>query len=653
MFKRLIFFSCCLASICGVSAERLLSLKDVRLTMDEMFSYHVEHKEFSPLLAKRSCRLLVEQFDFHQSYLLKEEAEAFLSLNDETVNQIVKDYSQGKFDFYAGMHSRFCAAIWRSRKIRKAVGEEILLKGSKISQLPLAGLDSGYAVTEEDLKRSLSQRMLRSIQLILKRREMTEIDPNTLQKMINYYENKQRQMETEYMQQHAPLAAHFLAFHLLKALAKSLDAHSSYYSPDEAARIRVGLQKQFCGVGIIVQEDFDAVHIREVIPGGSAARSGRIDAGDTLVAIDYRQIDQLTFKEVLKKLTGEEGSAVTLGLKKKEGKVAHVPLTREKITMHDQRLSVKAEPFGKGVIGKISLPAFYDNGGTVCVEKDMKEAIRALQKEGDLLGLVIDVRENAGGFLKQAVKACEMFIQSGVIVVSKYARNEVNYALNLSGRKLYDGPLVVLTSKASASAAEIFAQALQDHGVALIVGDERSYGKGSMQHQTITDPRAKSFFKVTVGRYYTASGRSPQIEGVESDLVVPTRYFPYRIGERYLAFPLSRDQLSRDIFQALKEVRKKGVRTMLNPLVVPYLKPRESEWRAMLPRLLVNSAKRLSDDPNFQLFLKVGKQRQQDEQEWLAFPAQNAGVDDLQLKEAVMIIKDMIGIKQARSLLIP
>ncbi len=621
--------------------------------MDEMFSYHVEHKAFSPLLAKRSCRLLVEQFDFHQAYLLKGEAEKFLALDDATARQIVVDYARGKFDIYAAMHSRFCAAIWRSRKIRKAVGDALVLRGSEIGQLPLAEIDSGYAVTEEELESLLSKRMLRSIQLTLKRREITEVDSTTLQKIINYYESKQRQMETEYMQQHAPLAEHFLASHLLKALAKSLDAHSSYYSPDEAARIRIGLQKQFCGVGIIVQEDFDAVHIREVISGGSAARSQQIHAGDILVAIDYRQIDHLTFKEVLKQLAGAEGSTVTLGLKAKEGTLSHISLMREKITMHDQRLSVSAEPFGNGVIGKISLPAFYDNGGAVCVEKDMKEAIRALQKDGDLLGLVIDVRENAGGFLKQAVKACEMFIQSGVIVVSKYARNEVNYALNLSGRRLYGGPLVVLTSKASASAAEIFAQALQDHGVALIVGDERSYGKGSMQHQTITDPRAKFFFKVTVGRYYTASGRSPQIEGVESDLVVPTRYFPYRIGERYLAFPLSRDQLSRDIFQALKGVREQGVRTRLNPLVVPYLRPRESEWRAMLPQLLTNSEKRLSSDANFQLFLKMGKQRQQGEQEWLAFPAQNAGADDLQLKEAVMIIKDMIGIKQAQPLVTP
>lgn len=268
-----------------------------------------------------------------------------------------------------------------------------------------------------------------------------------------------------------------------------------------------------------------------------------------------------------------------------------------------------------------------------------------MQGRGNLLGLVIDLRENSGGFLRQAIKVSELFIDKGIIVISKYSQGKMSYAANLKENAFYKGPLVLLLSKASASAAEIFAQALQDYGVALIAGDDRSYGKGSMQHQTLTDPSARFFFKVTVGRYYTASGRSPQIQGVQTDIAVPTRYFPYRIGERYLAFPLAKDHLSFDLFQALKKVRQGGD-SIFPSLLVPYLKPRESKWRKMLPTLMANSSKRITKDLNFQLFLTKGKLLQMQRGRELFSPETSVGQGDLQMEEALMIVKDIISIDQ-------
>ena len=275
-------------------------------------------------------------------------------------------------------------------------------------------------------------------------------------------------------------------------------------------------------------------------------------------------------------MKGKAGSRLSLGLAR-EGKRYHVDLVREKVTMDDERVSFDSTPTHEGIIGKIHVPAFYDNGGSVSLEKDLKEALKSLKQEGALKGLVLDFRENGGGFLSQAVKVASCFIQKGVVVISKYADGEVKYERNIDGRLVFQGPIVILTSKASASAAEVVAQALQDYGVALIVGDERSYGKGSMQYQTLTDEHATSFFKVTVGRYYTASGRSPQIQGVQSDILVPTAFFPYNIGERYLEYPLSSDQLSGEVMGSIKSLRKGG--EGLAQYAVPYLKPRESKWR--------------------------------------------------------------------------
>src|SRR5262249_53796114 len=158
-------------------------------------------------------------------------------------------------------------------------------------------------------------------------------------------------------------------------------------------------------------------------------------------------------------------------------------------------------------------------------------------------GLVLDLRENAGGFLSQAVKVSGIFLSNGIVVISKYSRGDVHFLRNIVGRSYFNGPLVILTSKMSASASEIVAQALQDYGVGIVVGDERTFGKGSIQYQTVTDMSTDLFFKVTVGKYYTASGRTTQIEGVKTDIVVPTHYAPYHIGERYLEYPLSADKV--------------------------------------------------------------------------------------------------------------
>jgi carboxyl-terminal processing protease len=167
--------------------------------------------------------------------------------------------------------------------------------------------------------------------------------------------------------------------------------------------------------------------------------------------------------------------------------------------MRDFRLQAFDEPFGDGLIAKLTLPAFYESEEGSSCEKDMRDALRKLKAKGKVLGVVLDLRENSGGFLNQAVKTAGLFITSGVIVISKYAQGELQYLRDLDGRVYYTGPLLVLTSKASASAAEIVAQALQDYGTALVVGDERTYGKGSIQYQNVTERGSGAFFKVTVG----------------------------------------------------------------------------------------------------------------------------------------------------------
>ncbi|MBU6447028.1 MAG: hypothetical protein KGQ49_06490, partial [Verrucomicrobia bacterium] len=175
------------------------------------------------------------------------------------------------------------------------------------------------------------------------------------------------------------------------------------------------------------------------------------------------------------------------------------------------------------------------------------------------------------------------------------------------------------------------------------VGDQRTFGKGSIQYQTVTDANADVFFKVTVGRYYTASGKSTQIEGVIADIVVPTQYTAYHIGERYLEYPLSQDQTAPVFVDPLSDLDEK-TRKLFQMRYLPTSQRIVTFWKNMLPALQKQSAYRIANDPAFQVFnKKVDAARSRAD----ALPPntvdeQLMGKDDIQMKEAVNIVKDMI-----------
>lgn len=621
---RSLFFAFLLFAELLFGAPKALKTSDVRPSMQEIFNYHVEWKGLTPLLVKRSFKIYIEQFDPLRIYLLQEEIQPYLELSNEQISGIIKRYQKDDFSDYQTMNQLFQNAIKRSREIRAQVAKELLVPDKERESYLY------YAKSEEELKARI--RTLYSCALLEDRKFGGPASPNAerCEKIFALCERRLQRQETPYLVKDKK--DHYLALLVLKALAKSLDAHTTYFSPEEAYEMRTALEKQFEGVGVVLKESVDGVVIVDLVKGGPAERCGKIFPGDLLVEIDRKSLSKASYEEILILLKGTGTKKVSLGLRRydAEGKeeAVSVDLIREKIIMQDDRLQYSAEPFGDGIIGKLTLPAFYESDDNSSCEKDIREALRALKQQGKLHGIVLDMRENSGGFLSQAVKVAGLFITSGVVVISKYAKGEIQYLRDLDARVYYNGPLVILTSKASASAAEIVAQALQDYGVAVVVGDERTYGKGTIQFQTVTDTDARTFFKVTVGKYYTVSGRSTQIEGVQADIHVPTEYCIYNIGERYLEYPLPNDTVPSAYLDNLPDIDPISQR-WFQKNYLPYLQKKESLWFQLLPMLKNNSAYRLANDPNFQLFL---------EQEG----SKNWGDEDLQMIEAVNIVKDMI-----------
>ncbi len=633
------------------AASEQMTLSDVHRVMQKMFSYHIENKSLNPALVRRCVKIYIEQFDPEKCYLLAQEVQGYLHLNESQVRAIIQRLEAQDYSDFFALNDLIQTSIVRAQKLRKEGASE--LAANDFDQEAIASVPpASYANNEETLAERQKNRMAR---FYLFHKSRTSLDSTERRKKVYaLFETKMRRTENQYVQTDLSQFSkekkeHLVSLRILKAFAKSLDTHTAFFSPEEAHDMRMSLEKQFEGVGVILSEGIDGVMITELVKGSPAAESGAIQINDLLVQIDGENVGHISFEEIIEKLKKKDRGEIILGFKRVDFEANNeiffqVPLKKKPIVMNEERIQVGYEKYGDGIIGKIALYSFYETADGMSSEKDIKEAIRSLSEIGPIYGLVLDLRENSGGFLSQAVKVAGLFVTNGVIVVSKYAKGEMHYLRNIVTRSFYTGPLVVLTSKMSASASEIVAQALQDYGVGVIVGDERTFGKGSIQYQTVTDSRAEFFFKVTVGRYYTASGKSTQIDGVAADIVVPTQYAPYNIGEKFLEFPLPPDRVEAVFFDPLTDLDEK-TRRLFQRKYMPYLQKVVPFWKKMLPVLRKNSAARLSKDPAFQALMRK-QEKTRSRQQYLPVNTIDEpihiGLEDLQMGEAVNIVRDMI-----------
>ena len=624
-----------------------LKKEDVRATLDEMFSYHVEYRNFSPMLAKRSLKVYLEQFDYNKTYVLLKEVKPYLDPEQAQLATLIYNYSQDNLSQYEALNGVIQNSIARARSYRQEIERELIAS----DQIPTVVADepyNDYATSEVDLKQRIRNQLTFILLAEKKNGTMRAWNPSQRQKLFDLWERRFARQENSYLPS-ASLTEHYLCMHVLKSVAKSLDAHTTYFSPEEAYEMRTSLEKHFEGIGVVLRESVDGVVVYNMIKGGPAERSGQIQSGDLLVEVDGASVEGASYDDVLKRLQGKGNNRVQIGLRhyitEEKSNFYRVDLKRERIVMQEDRVSYSYETFGDGIIGKIVLPSFYESGSSLSCEQDLKVALRGLRQAGELKGLVVDMRENSGGFLTQAVKVSGLFMSSGVVVVSKYAQGMTQYLRELDGRSYYNGPLVLLTSRGSASATEIVAQALQDYGIALVVGDDRTYGKGTIQYQTVTDPKATNFFKVTIGRYYTVSGRTTQIEGVKADIVAPTAYSVLPIGERYLEFPLKSDRIPSAYIDPLTDVEPRN-KAWFEKNYIPNLQKKLSVWTQMLPQLKTNSKERIAQNKDYTLFLKTLSEVK-GTQSFNPDLKQNWGKGDLQMMEAVNIVKDMNTLKPA------
>lgn len=295
----------------------------------------------------------------------------------------------------------------------------------------------------------------------------------------------------------------------ISGMLSALDPHSSYFNAENYAELCVHTKGEFGGIGIEVTATDGVLRVVAPIDDTPAEKAG-IQSGDTIVAVDGVPVFGMSYIDAVKKMRGAPGSSVKLMIKR-EGKDPFVKvLVRALIRVK----SVKWRMEGNDV-GYIRLSVFDEN-----TAKLLKEAIESLQKK-KIKGFVIDLRNNPGGNLDQAIFASNFFVPKGVIVSTRGRRPEEGLVHEAKPYQtlVKDTPVVVLINGGSASASEIMAGALQDHKVAIVVG-ERSFGKGSVQAVIPLSDGKDGGIKITISRYYLPSGRSIQTEGIVPDIEV-------------------------------------------------------------------------------------------------------------------------------------
>ena len=632
----------------------LLQTEDVHYVMNQLLDAHISENVVSQKIIKRSFKQYINNFDIKKTYLLKGEIEKYFNMPSELLGQFLEDYESEDLSFYLHLHKLLQKSINRARKLR----EEILLNKESLfavieqdKVITSGKLD--FALNEQELKKRIRADMLEFI--VIQKEIVGNLTKDKKQRIIALYSKKIEEFENRYLfvdskgnDLSEDEKQDFFILNVLKSLARSLDSHTEFFSPSEAYDMKVMLEKGFFGLGIVLEEGIDGITITRLIEGGPAMESGLVQENDTIIEIDGVSVTGYSFQELLDLIKGQDGSSLQLGLKRKinfeEEQCIYVKLERSKVTLTEDRVNIDYEIVENGIIGKITLNSFYENSDGISSENDVRDALLQLKQIGNLQGLILDLRENLGGFLQQAVKVAGLFITNGVVVMSQYSSGEKSYYRDIDSRSYFEGPIVVLTSKKSASAAEIVAQALQDYGVGIVIGDEQTYGKGSIQYQTVTNGDAPSFFKVTVGRYYTVSGRSTQLGGVKADIIVPGVYSKMAIGEKLLEYPLSNDTMHDSYNDTLPDVNS-FIRAWFNRNYIPTLQKKEKKLEFILPILKEKSLKRLSMDAEYQEFIRnIQTEQLQKSIEHMPFYKIDLFEkgNKLQVNEAFNIVKDIL-----------
>jgi len=541
-------------------------------------SLHFSEKVIDDEQARAAFQLYIKQLDYQKRFLLQEDVdqlEAFADYIDDNIKEGRVSLPDAGYDILSEK------IMVVEKMVVEMLGDSTLRHDADLT----VGIfhvtrDESYETDPEKLKyvKNLGE---------LQERWRKVLKAQVISRFLDLEEDQKEEKDTEKKKGEAELWQEAVAkvakrnknfFHRLhqetlqdhydrffNAVTRAFGPHTNYIPPASKEDFDINMRGSLEGIGALLREEDGFIKVVRIIPGSASARQGQLKAEDIILQVAQEgeepvDITDMRLRDAVRLIRGPKGEEVQLTVKKVDGIKEVIPIIRDVVQIEETfvKSAVIENEEGRKT-GYILIPSFYRdfegtrNGahGRNSTEDTRKEIIELKKKNVD--GLVLDLRDNGGGALIDAVDIAGLFIESGPVVQVKNSFGDKRILSDKDETILYDGPLVVLVNKFSASASEIVAAALQDYGRAVVVGGDHTHGKGTVQ--TIIDLNDhipllhfKKYddlgaLKIMIQKFYRVNGGSTQYKGVEPDIVLPTLFDHLKSGERYLEYSLPWDSI--------------------------------------------------------------------------------------------------------------
>ena len=545
-------------------------------------------------IARRWFGIFLEALDPMKIYFIQSDIDAFMQKRD-SLDDLVK---KGDVSFSYEVFNRFLQRV----DARMPLIEKLILAPqdyAKPETMVIDREDTKWAANEAESEDNWRKRI--KYDLLVQKMEKTPLD-EAQEKLVRRYRSFAKRMHQ--------MNADELLETYLSSLTSCLDPHTSFMSPGTLENFEIGMRLQLDGIGASLKGEDGFTTVAELVPGGAADKDGHLQKKDRVIGVgqgaegEVVDVVDMNLNEVVKLIRGKRGTIVRLKVIPVGQTVPKIyDITRAKIELKDSEARGELIEEGKkpdGMpyrIGVINLPSFYmDMAGARQGQAEYKSSTRDTKRlldefrQKDVDCIVLDLRNNGGGSLPESISLTGLFIDTGPVVQIKDADKRIQQYDDVDPGVSWDGPLVVLTNKFSASASEIVAGAIQDYRRGLVIGDNATHGKGTVQSlldlgrqlfQRLPNAPSLGAIKITMQQFYRPAGQSTQLEGVKSDVELPSITTHLPVGESDLDHAIAFDKVPSATFKSSSRVSD-----------------------AMLKSLRDNSNQRVAEDEDFRKVVK-------------------------------------------------
>lgn len=514
-----------------------LKKTDIPTLMNQFLAMHVQYHTLNDELSGRILDNFIVSLDYGKYYFYKKDIEGF-----NTYRHKIDDFISNKqYDFIDDIYSVYKMRFKESnqlinglmkKKFDFTVDEKIIVDRDKVD----------YAETKNEMQERWRKNIKLQLLNYLSSGQSVAEAKKKLAKKYNLFNKRVDEIDEEK-----------LLDRFLNAFSMALDPHSNYLTQEENEDFSISMKLKLEGIGVRLKSEDGFVIVESIIAGGAADKLAdkiKLKTGDKIIAVaqgDGEPVDvvDMDLRDVVKKIRGTKGTEVRLTILRDSGEGNKpirmvVPIVREEISLKDSAaeseiLFINSDKNKK--VAYIKLPSFYyDKERGKSSSGDIREILQNLKKE-KVKGIVLDLRGNPGGLLNEAIDIAGFFIAGGPVLQIVDGRNPPHVVNDNDESLVYDGPMVVLIDKFSASASEILAGAIKDYSRGIILGPDSTFGKGTVQSYNEL-PAKKGAIKITISIFYQPDGSSNQLNGIAPDIRVPDITSIWDIGESKNRYPL-------------------------------------------------------------------------------------------------------------------